>query len=115
MATPMVDMEMDDELAGEMALPIEMPRHTFPYGLRLCLTGPELNKLKLDPKAMIKDGILHVHAMARITDVSHSDGQSGENHRVELQIESMKVEGEDEENDKADKSMKGASALYDRS
>ncbi len=115
MAKPMIDMEQDDEAIGDMVMPIPAPRSSFPYGLRICLTGAEMDKLGLDAADAFVDGILHLHAMARITCVSSEDRAEGPpSRRVELQIESMAVEGEDEENSEQERVMSKRNPLYDR-
>jgi hypothetical protein len=100
MATPMVSMELDDESKIDAVQPYPMPdKPDYPYGLRICLTHEELAKLDLDPSDAFVGGIIHMHALARITSVSASDGDSGPSCRVELQIEDMSIESEDSEND----------------
>lgn len=95
----MTDMEMDDEDQLDTAMPIAMPeRPRYPYGLRLCLTGPEFEKLGLDPSEAVKGGIVHGHFLARITEVMARDSEGGSDCRVELQIEDLAIESEDEEN-----------------
>lgn len=113
MVKPMIDMEMDDETAGEVAMPMPMPRQTYPYGLRICLSASEMEKLGLDPADAVIDGYLHLHALARITSVSSSNGPMGAETRVELQIEKMCcLESEDEENEEAERKMPKKAALY---
>lgn len=100
---PMVSMEMDDEDQLAAPMPIAMPnKPEFPYGLRICLTEKEFEKLKLDPSAAVVGGMFHLHALARITSVSmnqnNTDMGSDENIRVEAQIEDLAIESEDGEN-----------------
>lgn len=101
---PMVSMEMDDESILDAAMPIPMPeRQRFPYGLRICLTDKEMDKMELDIGDAVVGGMVHLHAMARITSVSQNDTPDGKCGRVELQIEDMCVESEDEENEMEDR------------
>lgn len=98
----MADMEMDDEDQLDAMLPIAMPeRARYPYGLRICLTEKEFEKLGLDPRDAVVGGICHGHFLARVTSVSANETEGGDNCcRIELQIEDLAIESEDEENDK---------------
>jgi hypothetical protein len=104
---PMVSLELDDEALLDMACPIPIPlneRARFPYGMRIILTGDECAKVGIDPAEVVKDAMLHFGALARVTDVSHSDGEMGKRCRIELQIENMtKFEDEGSETDDAPK------------
>lgn len=96
----MQSMELDDEDKLDTIMPIPMAsKPDYPYGLRICLTEKEFEKLKLDPSAAEVGGMVHLHAMARITSVSSSEGEMGHCCRVELQIENLAIESEDEENE----------------
>lgn len=112
---PMIDMSLDDEDILDMNCPYPIPmsdRAKYPYGLRLCLTESEINKLKIDPSEAFVGGMVHIHAIARITSVSCDETEGGEKHRIEFQIEDMAIpESEDAENSEADGSKK--SPLYD--
>lgn len=92
----LVDMELDDESKLDMAMPIAMPdRPDYPYGLRICLTEKELEKLGLPvPDA---GDYLDLRGMACVTSVSCDKRESGDTCRVELQIEKIAVENEDTE------------------
>lgn len=96
----MVSMELDDEDQLDAVLPIAMPdKPKWPYGLRICLTEKELEKLGLDPASAEVGGMVHGHFMARITSCSISDNEGGQCCRVEMQIEDLEIESEDEENE----------------
>ncbi len=97
----MKSMELDDEQKLDAVQPIPMPdKPDYPYGLRITLTEKELKKLDLDPEEACIDGIVHLHALARITSVSRDSVNKGEERcRVELQIEDLAIEGEDAENE----------------
>jgi len=101
---PMVSMEMDDEEKKDFSSPIPCPTPDYPYGLKICLTQDEMAKLEIDPSEAFVGGIVHIHALARVTSVSISDdaptsySSGGTRARVELQIEDMCIESEDEEN-----------------
>jgi hypothetical protein len=98
--TPMRSLELDDEDQFDaMPMPVTMEKPKYPYGTRISLTEKEIAKLDVDPEDFVKDGIIHVHGLARITNVSHTDGEFGKTCRVELQFEDMSIESEDEENE----------------
>lgn len=113
---PMVSMELDDDDQLDCVCPIPMSeKPRFPYGLKICLTDKEMAKLQIDVADAFVGGIVHIHALARVTSVSQNDTEGGEQSRVELQVEDMCcVESEDEENAQAESSMKPKSVLYDR-
>lgn len=95
----MVSLELTDEEKLDSMMPIAMDQKpNFPCGLRICLTEKEFEKLKLDPSEAETGAIFHGHFIARVTNVSHNDGESGYSCRVEAQIEDMEIESEDEEN-----------------
>jgi hypothetical protein len=98
----MIDMELDDEDALDAVMPIPMPeKPQYPYGLRICLTEKEFEKLGLDPKDAFVGGMIHGHFMARVTCCSMNDSPDGETHRCELQIESLAIESESEDAENA--------------
>ena len=88
-----VDMSLsdDEKLDTVMPIPAEMPE--YPYGLRICLCGPELDKLDLDEMPDVGD-VIDLRAFARVMSVS--DSGNG-NRRVELQIEQLACEDENDE------------------
>jgi hypothetical protein len=92
----------------DMACPVPIDlkdRPQFPYNLQFCLTDSEFRKFKkagqdhIDPADAFVGGIVHIHALARITSVSANQTESGEKRRVEFQIEDLGVESEDAENE----------------
>lgn len=96
--SPMVSMELDDEDQLDHPAPLPLPeKPEFPYGLRICLTEKEFEKLDIDPADAFVGGIFHLHGLARITSVSSSDGNMGKCFRVEAQIEDLAIESEDAE------------------
>lgn len=112
MVMAMKSMEMDDEDMMDMACPMPIDlknRPKFPWGLKICLTQSEVDKLEIDPEDAFVGGIVHLHALARITSVSCEQTEGGPSCRIELQIEDMALplESEDEENAMADRSMGG--------
>jgi|GEM_PF-7029005 len=111
---PMVSLEMTDEEKLDQFMPAGLPaRLDYPPGLHICLTEREMDKLDVDPAEAVVGGLVHLHAMARITSVSQEDRDGKKACRVEMQIEDMCcVESEDEENSEAESSM---NPLHDRS
>lgn len=96
----MHSMELDDDDKLDAVMPLPMAnKPDYPYGLKICLTEKEFAKLGLDAADAVVGGLFHMHAMARITSVSMTDGDDGKCCRVECQIEEMSIENEDAEND----------------
>lgn len=91
----MVSLELDDEDQLDTVMPLPMAeRPKYPFGLRICLTEKELEKLGLDADCDIGD-VIDIRAFARVTSVSVNQMENGdESCRVELQIEEMAVEDE---------------------
>jgi hypothetical protein len=99
----MTSMEMDDEDQLDAVTPYPMPdKPKWPYGLRICLTHKELEKLGLDASEAFVGGIIHGHFLGKITSVSADDTESGSCCRVEIQIEALSIESEDAENEDED-------------
>lgn len=95
----MQSMELNDEDKIDALMPIPMPdKPDFPYGLKICLTEKELEKLKVDPSDAEIGGTFHLCAMARVTSVSMTKEDGRDCCRIECQIEEMTVESEDHEN-----------------
>ena len=88
-----IDLGMtdDEKLDSIMPMPAEVPE--YPYGCRICLCGPELEKLDVDEMPDVGDYV-DLRAFARVTSVS--DSGNG-NRRVELQIEKLAIEDENDE------------------
>ena len=90
-------MEMDDEDQLDCVCPIPVSEKArYPYGLRICLTHKELEKLGLDANCEIGD-MIDIRAFACVTSVSVNKTDGGEECRIELQIEKMAVEDEESE------------------
>lgn len=100
---PMISMAYDDEDQGDLVeqFPVLAGNSEYPPNLRFALTDKDLRKIGSDGTECVKDGILHLHILARITHVMHSDGDMGKSCRVELQIEDIAapVESEGDETD----------------
>lgn len=91
------DMAFDDDEASERVIPdLGAPSH--PYGLRICLTLREINKMGMTSLPE-KDDLLHFGALARVTSISAGESEGdGEFARIELQIMHItRIEDEDTE------------------
>ena len=89
----MVSLELSDEHKYDAPQPIPMPtKPDYPYGMRICLTHVEMEKLGLDPDCEVGD-VLDFAARAVVTNVNHSQSEDGSKCcRVELQTQEMSVE-----------------------
>lgn len=95
----LVSMELNEaDKAADMPMPIAMPdKPEFPYGLRICLTDRELEKLGLlDAECQIGD-LIDMRCFARVTSMSKDVGEEHSHCRVELQITEIAMESEMEE------------------
>lgn len=90
----LVDLELDDEDKLDTVRPIPCETPDYPYGLRICLTNRELDKLGLDDDVAIGD-MIDMRCFGSVTSVSKTpDGNGGQCIRIEIQIEKMSVENE---------------------
>lgn len=90
-------LELDGEEQSDMVMPIPMDdAPDFPYGMRICLTQAEMEKLGIDPSEATVGASFLMHAMCRITSVSASESDGGSSFRMEAQIEQADVDGTDE-------------------
>lgn len=95
----MKSMELDDEDKLDAIMPIPMPeKPDYPYGLKICLTEKELDKLGLDCAEACVDGMIHGHFMGRITSIATEQRDGKDCCRIEVQITDLAIESEDEEN-----------------
>jgi ATP-dependent helicase/DNAse subunit B len=104
-----VDMELDDEDKVDMAICCGPAPESgklvpqYPYGLRISLTGHEIERLDLDPEDVDVGDYIHMKVFARVTSKSidnDTDSRTGERRervRIELQIEKIAAEDEDDE------------------
>lgn len=90
----LVDMERDDDEKLDAMMPEWHGAPDYPPGLSITLTDPELEKLDLDGEDCEVGDLLDLRAFARVTSVSHAEGQP---RRIEMQIVMLAVEDEDEE------------------
>lgn len=86
----MIDLELDDESKLDSVMPMATDKPDYPWGLRICLTHVELEKLGLEADCECGD-VIDLRAFAVVTSVSQSDSGDGQTCRVELQIQKMAV------------------------
>jgi len=108
----MASMEMSDEEKLDQIMPMAMPaRPDFPPSLCIALTERELGKLGCDPTRFKNGDLVHLmQCFARVTNVSHNDGEMGKTCRIELQIENLEIENESVEDEEE---TEGRSPLHD--
>lgn len=89
----LTSMELTEDQSYDAVMPIPMPdKPSYPFGLQICLTGDDCEKLGIDPTEATIGGIFNFMASAKITSVSMSDSENGgECHRIEAQIIAMGV------------------------
>jgi hypothetical protein len=89
-------MEMDDEDQLDTVMPIPSNRARYPYGLRICLTHKELEKLGIDGDCDVGD-MIDLRCFATVTSISKNETEGGAECRIELQIEKIALEDEMDE------------------
>lgn len=88
-----IPLAYDDEEMIDNTMPSMPDRPEYPYGMRISLTGRELELMGL---ALPKTGdMLDLRAMACVRSVS----DDGSTQRVECQLEMLKVENEEDDDD----------------
>lgn len=92
----LVSLELDDEDKIDTAVP-DLAQPDFPWGTRITLTTPELQKLGIDVKDAKVGDYFYIYAKACVTSISSSDGPSGPCDRLEAQIEEMSVPDMDDD------------------
>lgn len=103
-------MELDDDQKLDAVMPIPMPdKPNFPYGLRICLTMDECEKLGIDPAEAAHGSVFTFRAMARITSAECGENDGGPYCRIEAQIEQMDVDG-----DSADETPQKSKSIYSK-
>lgn len=113
-------MELDDSDKLEETFPAGDIKNVpdYPWGLRICLTQKELEKLQLDPEDAFVGGTIHGHFLAEITSASIEQRNGDQTCRIELQITNLAIESEDAEDEDAEivqKPRKGIRSLYNGS
>ncbi len=97
MTIAMQSMEMTEDEQYDTVMPLGGDKPTYPYGLRICLTGAELEKLGLDPAAAMEGngGLVIGRFIGRITNANvNQDAGQEPTARVEIQIEDLGIETE---------------------
>ena len=93
--TKLIDLELDDENKIDAVMPYAMAeKPDYPYGLRICLTHVELEKLGFTASDFKNGDYLDMRCFGTVTCVSTTDGDGGESSRVEIQIEKFAMEDE---------------------
>jgi hypothetical protein len=94
----MVNMELsdDEKFDAMIGMPCISNGPDYPYGLKICLTEKELEKLGLKPDADIGE-VIDLRAFAVVTSVSTERRDGKDTARVELQIERLAIENESTE------------------
>lgn len=83
----MVDLELDDDDQLDAIMPFPMAnKPKFPFGTKICLCGPELRKLDLDPADCKLGDTIDLRCFGEITSIDQN--------RVEIQLQRMAVENE---------------------
>lgn len=94
----MTDMRKTSAEKEANMMPMEYQEPDYPYGLRICLTSDELEKLDMEDGVEVGD-YLHLHAFARITSVSENEVNGESNKRIELVLTHIEAEDEESENE----------------
>lgn len=103
--TQLVSMELDDEEAHDAIMPIPMDdKPQYPFGLMICITQDEAEKLGIGAEDAVVGGMFHFKAVAKITSVTASDRENsdGPTSRIEAQITAMGVSSADGSDDEPD-------------
>jgi hypothetical protein len=108
----MVSMENTSEKNTSTLDVIECSKPMYPYGLSICLTQPELDKLDIDHTDWSVGDLFHLHAMAKITSISSCETSCGNENRVEMQIIALTGENEEEENREEEKKPRAFRPSY---
>lgn len=100
--TKMVNMELSDDEKMDTMMPcIPSNAPDYPYGLRICLTEKELEKLGLAADCNVGD-VIDLRAFAVVTSVSTEQRDGRDSARVELQIQRLAIEDENRESTESD-------------
>jgi len=105
------DMAKTHEEVEKEATPLMVGNaEKYPYGLRICLTEEELEKLGVDHSDWEIGDTFHLHAFAKVVSVSENDTENGSNCNISLQITHLAgPEDEDEEDEEEESEDDGHS------
>lgn len=110
MANGLIDMARSE--SAQDATPLMPQENKYPYGLQICLTHEELEKLGVDHSDWEVGATFHLHALAKVTSISENETESnGKSCDVRLQITHLQGESEDEENEESDEHEDGEPSL----
>ena len=95
----------DKDLMGDMPVSVGsmIQRDEFPYGVRIHLTGDDLDKMQTPYDTFEDKALIHVHGMARVVGKSENTSDGKTTRTVTLQFEDMCIESEDAENAAVDR------------
>jgi hypothetical protein len=102
---PMKSLKLNpNDLMADMPVSVGsmMQRDEFPYGVRIHLTGDELDKMQTPYDTFEDKALIHVHGMARVVGKSESTSNGKTTCTVTLQFEDMCIEDESAENAEVD-------------
>lgn len=102
----MLETPKEQEKAYPLAMPVEAPKPSYPYGLHITLDEEVMAKLGITELPEI-DEVIHLFALAKVDRVNSSATDQGEQKCCGLQIIMLALEDEDEEN------VSVAERLYD--
>lgn len=99
MLNGLTDMAKTEDESEKDTSPL-MQDNKYPYGLRICLTQDELEKLGVDHSDWEIGATFHLHAFAKVTSISENEVAGGEKTcSVSLQITHLAGESEDAEDE----------------
>lgn len=92
----LVSLELDPDESADAYMPIAMDHGPdYPYGMRVSFDETTMKKLGIDPATLKRDGVFVLHGLCRITSVDSGENESGKHFRMEAQIESAAIDGDD--------------------
>ena len=97
----MIDMkrtQAEKSDATDLAMPSVSDAPDYPYGLGICLTGDELDKLDLPDDCEVGD-MIDIRAMGVVTSVSKRQVNGSSECRVEIQLTHIGLEDEETEDE----------------
>lgn len=99
----MVDMaRTPEEIENNMTPPSAADMPIYPYGLSICLTQDELEKLGVDYSDWEVGDHFDLTARAKITSITENETEGGKKCRVEMQIVALSGPSENQDQDEND-------------
>jgi hypothetical protein len=106
----MVDMRRTSEEKtelSEVSQDFSKNVNDYPYGLSICFTNAELEKLDLDACDVEVGDMVHLHCLAKVTSVSQTEVNGEKQSRIEMVLAHIAAEDEGEEDEEAEQEMGG--------